>query len=444
MHKSLIIIILANLFMINSISLFSQNSTSSPYSRYGLGELSLISNGQNRALGDISFGMCDPLHINLSNPASLSSMDTNSAYGSPFIFEYSMMNKITRMANSSGSVVINDVNLNYLAFAYPYIKNIWHGAVVLAPYSSTGYKININEDVEGVGNVDYYYYGSGGINKLAISNSFKPLKYLSIGVNANYLFGYLKQTNTLVFNDDDDAFNFQTEKNILLNKWTFDLGMQLHYSYKKNDRLHSFCLGGVYGNQAKLSGTRDIIAGTTNGSDYETISYNSIIDTIVYQTGIKGNIILPLSFGFGFTYNYDNKWLVGVDYYQQNWQNSSIFNESDSLANSNKISIGMEYTPNRSNTLNGFSNFIKRSSYRVGGYYSNTYLQFSQYNEQLKDYGISFGFGLPIRKSNSTLNIFAKIGQMGTKDHDLIQETYGIIGINLSWYDIWFVKRKYD
>lgn len=432
------------LLILNSTSIFSQNITSSPYSRYGLGDLSLLTNGQLRAMGDISIGMRDPYHLNLTNASSLTSIDTINKFGSPFIFEYSMMNKISNLANNNQSITKNDININYLAFGFPYIKNIWYGSVIIAPYSSTGYKININEDINNIGNVDYFYYGSGGINRMGISNGFKPHKYFSLGINANYLFGYLRQTNTLIFNDNANALNYQIEKNTRISKWVIDMGMQFHYSYVKSEKSHTYCFGAIFGNESKLSATRDIFSGITNGSSYESVEYNTFIDTILYQTDIKGDIILPLSFGFGFSYNFDQKLVFGVDYFQQNWEDASFFNETDSLANSNKISAGFEYTPNRFNSLNGFGNLLKRTSYRIGGFYSNTYLQFPNKEEQLKDYGISFGLGIPLKKTNSSFNIFAKIGQMGTKNNNLIQDTYGIIGINISWYDIWFVKRKYD
>ena len=86
--------------------------------------------------------------------------------------------------------------------------------------------------------------------------------------------------------------------------------------------------------------------------------------------------------------------------------------------------------------------FFKAVNYRIGGHYSNTYLTLD--NEQIKDIGISFGFGIPARKSRTKINIGFEAGKRGINEFGLLQENYYIINMNFNMADIWFIKRKFN
>ena len=80
--------------------------------------------------------------------------------------------------------------------------------------------------------------------------------------------------------------------------------------------------------------------------------------------------------------------------------------------------------------------------YRLGIYNSKTYLSLK--NHQLNEKAITLGFGLPLKRSGSLVNLSAELGQMGTTDDGLIQELFARFKIGFVFSDIWFVKRKYD
>src|SRR4051812_43152676 len=72
---------LAKLMMLNRIGLvflfvsvysILKAQDNSPYSRYGLGNISPSTNITSRGMGSVSAGVSDPLSINFSNPASYS------------------------------------------------------------------------------------------------------------------------------------------------------------------------------------------------------------------------------------------------------------------------------------------------------------------------------------------------------------------------------------
>ena len=86
---------------------------------------------------------------------------------------------------------------------------------------------------------------------------------------------------------------------------------------------------------------------------------------------------------------------------------------------------------------------MQRVSYRAGYRMTNSYISVN--GEQLKNFGITFGLGLPLnRYSGSTLGFSVELGKNGTTRNNLIEENYAIITLNLSLHDKWFYKRKFD
>ena len=151
-----------------------------------------------------------------------------------------------------------------------------------------------------------------------------------------------------------------------------------------------------------------------------------------------GDVTLPRYFKAGISYHRDKKWLFAADYSTQNWNDYTIFNESDNLANSMKICGGVEYTP----AHNSITKYYKRMNYRIGASYMNTPLQFV--NNQLKEISISFGFGIPVKKSRTKYDFSCSLGQRGTTEDNLLKEQFVRLRLSVSYDGIWFVKRKYD
>ncbi|MCF8339273.1 MAG: hypothetical protein K9I74_14985, partial [Bacteroidales bacterium] len=60
------------------------------------------------------------------------------------------------------------------------------------------------------------------------------------------------------------------------------------------------------------------------------------------------------------------------------------------------------------------------------------------------EFGISFGVGLPIKNSQSSINLGVEIGQRGTTDNNLIEENYVKFTLGLAIFERWFLQRKYQ
>lgn len=102
------------------------------------------------------------------------------------------------------------------------------------------------------------------------------------------------------------------------------------------------------------------------------------------------------------------------------------------------VSFGAEFTPKNS----AVSGYWKKVHYRVGARYNKTYLQLR--NNQLAEYAVSFGFGLPLKRSKTAINLGFELGQRGTTQDNLIKEKFGRVVLSLSVYELWFIKRRFD
>jgi hypothetical protein len=71
---------------------------------------------------------------------------------------------------------------------------------------------------------------------------------------------------------------------------------------------------------------------------------------------------------------------------------------------------------------------------------------------QLPEYGITLGFGFPLRRTRagngkyvqSMVNFAVEWGQRGTTDRSLLLENYWNFKLGFTLNDRWFIKRKYD
>ena len=86
--------------------------------------------------------------------------------------------------------------------------------------------------------------------------------------------------------------------------------------------------------------------------------------------------------------------------------------------------------------------YWKLIKFRFGGKFQKSYLQL--YNTQLNETSVTFGFGFPLRKTKSEINLAVEMGERGTTNNNLIKEQFLRFQIGLSLKDSWFVKRKYD
>ncbi|MCX6304197.1 MAG: hypothetical protein NT040_04455 [Bacteroidetes bacterium] len=422
--NSLRLPIILCLFFLN-ILVFSQIRIVSPYSRFGIGDLSDNNNAWNLSIGQLGIGLRSPQHVNYTNPASYSAFDSLS-----FVFEGGFTGEFVNLKSDLQNVNRNYASLGYLLFGMP-VNKWWKTSLGLIPFSDVGYNVSNYEEYPTVGTVVRLYSGSGGISRLYWGNSVQFLKKFSVGANISYLFGSMDRESVVLFPDSAYSMNFKEVFHVTMNDLYFNFGGQ--YTTKiKNDI--SLVLGAVYSPTLSMSSKTDIFANTflVNASGVE-----SPRDTLISTEGYKGRIVIPMMLGGGFSFVKTDKWVVGVDGKWQNWKKFKAFNMSDSLVNSWQVNFGGEITPN----IDKYNNYLARIHYRLGFTYGKTYLHLR--GQDLNEYAITFGLGLPLRGMKTMLNLGAQYGVRGTTSQHLIRESYFKLVVGFSIYERWFVKRKY-
>ena len=421
--NSLRSLIILCLFLLN-LTLFSQIRIVSPYSRFGIGDLSPNNNAWNLSMGELSIGARSPYHVNYGNPASYSAFDSLS-----FVFEGGFTGQFVTLQSDFQTVNRNYASLGYLLFGMP-VNRWWKTSLGLVPFSDVGYSV-VNYEEQSVGTVARLYEGSGGISRLYWGNSFQFLKHFSVGANISYLFGSMDREARVLFPDSVYSMNIKELYHVTMNDLYFNFGAQFRTRIKNDLFLN---LGVVYSPTLSMAAKTDIFAATflINSSGVEAPR-----DTLVAATDYKGRIIIPMMIGGGFTFEKTDKWNIGVDYKWQQWEKFRAFDQSDSLVNSWQVNVGGEIIPK----VDNYTNYLARVHYRLGFNYGKTYLHLR--GQDLNEYAITFGLGLPLRGMRTMLNLGGEYGVRGTTSQKLIRESYFKLIVGFSIYERWFVKRKY-
>lgn len=417
--------------------LFAQNNhnTTSPYSRFGLGDLQTRSFGRTFSMGGASLGSRNSLQINMANPASYTAADSLS-----FLFEFGLNGKLSSYRTNDTSMTSNDVNFRYLAMNFR-ITNRIAASLGLTPYSDVGYDIEFRNNLENTGLYTIRYFGDGSLTRSYIGAAFKPFKNISIGANLNYLFGNLSHSTELYFGDsygeNNGFYNTHRYEYIRVSQFGFDFGLQATVPIKNNQ---SITLGAVFENKPEYAAYRSDIMlkdlTITVDTEGTTIADR---DTVKYSSEEKGAIKFPLTYGIGLSYVKTDVLELNLDYYHQSWSEATFFGSINPvLTDLNKFAAGAEWIPNK----NSINSYLERIAYRAGVKYEESYLKLN--GRQINDFGISFGFGFPIYRSYSTINMAAEIGKRGTKNADLISEKYVKLNLSVNLHDIWFLQRRYD
>lgn len=417
----LVALVLSPLFLYSQFN----NNTTSPFSRFGLGDLQPLSFGRTAAMGGAVFGSRYPGQINFANPASYTCLDTLS-----FIFELGFNGKFANYRNAISNLNTNDINFRYFSLAFR-ITDWMATSLALAPYSDVGYEVLVDQEISASNNANYSYYGRGSLSRAYIGLAIEPFRNFAIGSNLYYFFGNLSKTSEVAFPQSTDSYAVQQFEQIRLRDFGLNFGLQYTRPTGKDEGI---TLGIVLENKPTFTGFNSDLT-----IRYLSSSQSTDIDTISYINEEKDKIRLPLSYGAGITWNKKNKMEISLDYFHQAWSKAEFFGQTDPiLTNLNRFSLGGEYIPDRFSIRSK----LKRMSYRAGLKYEKSYLLIN--DQPLNDFGISFGVGLPVYRSNSTVNISAETGKRGRTSVNLIRENYFKFNLAVNIYDLWFIKRRFD
>lgn len=415
------------LSIIGTVSLNAQTTrVNSPYTLFGIGTLNNTNlNARSISMGGIKYGWQEASLVNPANPASYAAFDSTS-----FVFEAAISGSLANLKSNELSESTQSASLRYLTFGFP-VTHWWKSSFGLLPFSSVGYNVTQDEMTDHFGLTRYTNDGSGGFNQVYWGNAIKITRNFSLGFNATYVFGTIDRGLTMSFPDSAGYFSTRVRNSVTASDFIFDYGAQYTQPLKKDMDV---TFGLSFSNTTNLSAEKQNLVRSFYGSNNNVLY---IRDTIVNESGVKGDIVIPLAVGGGFVFKKYDKWLAGADVSWQKWEEFRQFGVSDSLSNRLSFSLGAEYIPDKYSIFS----YWERVSYRLGFKYSNSYLKLK--GNQLKEFGISFGFGFPVWRSRSTLNVGFELGRWGTTKDDLIQENYFKFIFAVNIFENWFIKPKY-
>lgn len=394
----------------------AQNNTSSPYSKFGAGDLSNVGYGRNLALGGTGFALRDKSYINLKNPASLTAIDTLSA-----LFEMGVFGQFTQNSTNELSNYYKDGNITHLAFAHRYTSWLM-GSYGIMPFSDIGYQFRTFKSVEGETSIVYTdWVGSGGINRLFYGLGLKVTKNFSLGGDIAYYYGPMAESRKInVAAEPNSPTYYYT--NTRYSGITYKAAAQ--FSANLGDKGTSLILGGVFSPAQTFSGkTLTRIEQSYNSS--------SVI-TIDVAESRSEPFTMPQTYGAGLGFTWQGKYMLTADYENAAWSNGNPREYIDQSI----YSFGLERVPQ--NDLK----YFERCAYRVGFRYDSGY--HTAKGKAIDDMRFSMGVGFPMQKSRSMLNVSMELGQKGTTSLGLIRERYAKLTVAFSFHDYWFVKRKID
>lgn len=430
------LIIVLSIFLLSiGINVTGQKLINTPYSRFNIGSLEREGSFRSLGMGGVNVALRDNNSISYSNPASYSSLDTNS-----FIFDFGLDYGKNIMAGSSAKYKSDDMNFHHLVIGFPVSKNFGVAAGII-PVSSGYYSITGEVTKTDPGydpNIGAYtidHKGDGGVTKFFIGSGIKVTENLFAGINMTFLTGNLSRINQFAFGDYLNSFHNNSTEKVQIRGLNFDYGLQYTANLKNKYFLN---LG----------------ASITSGKNFNTklnqlsIRYTaySIQDTISYVANDNAKTFIPATIRLGAAFGKKNKFVTSIDYVATNWSASKIPGSNGYAADTRNFIFGAEYTPDK------FSNFslFKRIDYRVGAHAGNNYLIVNGY--QIKEYGASAGLGIPLRQASNvvnfswgTLNLYVDYTRRnGSSATSLHYENYITAGLSLNLYDYWFIKKKYE
>ncbi|MEM7186767.1 MAG: hypothetical protein AAF466_08925 [Bacteroidota bacterium] len=395
----------------------AQQGTVSPYSFFGIGSLKFKGTVENRAMGGIGV-YSDSIHLNIQNPAAIANLG---------LVNYALAgsHKFDRFKTAEDSQKATTTSLDYLAIGLPMGK--FGASFGLLPFTASGYRLQ-NEDA----NTITQYEGTGGLNKAFLQVGYQVTPKFSVGVDINYDFGNIENVATAT----QEGIQYGTRETNRSDLKGFSYNFGAIYKTMLNEQLE-FMSTATYTpetnftseNERILETTLLLPSGTVTPIDRRNIAVADSDFTFPSQLTVGAGIGKP------------KKWFVGAEYTSQktsNFTNRTFELENASFEDASKFEFGGFYIPN----YNALGSYWKRVVYRAGFRFEETGIVVN--NESISEFGISFGVGIPVGRLFSNLNLGFELGQRGTTNAGLVQETFFNTFISLSLNDRWFEKRYYD
>ncbi len=404
--------------------------------------------GLSAAYADGAYGNVGQ-SVNFGNPATFGTF-----YMTTFDLGVTIDGRTLRSQSPGGKFNSTNFIPSYLSLGLPLnrVKG-WGMAFGLKPLSKINYSVHSLERTAG-DSLQTLYEGSGGMNQVFVGVG-KTWKKLSLGFSTGYNFGNKEiSTKKNFINDTVQYYSSNSATNTSFGGMFFTGGLQ--YEITLSQKINSLAQSTEnyllrFGFSGTLQQNLNATLNTERKTFTNTIAGDVKVDSIFYQENVKGTIELPGTYAAGITFHKTSvnsrgsfeMWSIGAEYTSAKWSKYRFYGQPDRLADSWQFKLGAQFTPNP------FANRVYWNvvNYRAGVFIGKDYLDPD--GNGLKQFGVSFGAGLPLRKWNSyndqftVINTAMQFGKRGSSVNN-VTESYIQFSLGFSLSDIWFVKRKYD
>ncbi|MGQ7853202.1 OmpP1/FadL family transporter [Pedobacter sp. WC2501] len=423
--------IAAILVLVCGLSAQAQVTTSSPYSRYGLGNIKGSLLPQFRAMGGISTAVSKVTgfnNINMQNPASYAGISLTT-------IDIGMSASVTNLTRNNLSESSFNSTFSHLAFAAPVTRRSALSFGIL-PYSDLGYNYRNTVKVDTT-TLNQLYEGEGGLSKAYLGYGYRFGDHLRIGGNLEYIFGNLQTSRATEFNSAN-SYNAKLQTKNSVGGLSYSYGIQYDFTLGKKTIVTLGYSGSTSGKvNSTLTSYATLYTRDQDGNE------STAADTLNTVNNGKSNLTLPLTHNFGIAIQQNDKWLIGADFRMSKWSATSINNVNQGLQDSWGASLGGQWTPDAFS----YNSYLKRIDYRIGVNYDKTYIKIG--NQDIKQMGASLGFGFPLPTANGgtafyKINFTTELGQRGTLNNNLVKEQYINFHLGFTLNDTWFRKYRVD
>ncbi|MCX2494177.1 hypothetical protein OQX63_11890 [Pedobacter sp. PF22-3] len=423
--------IAAIIVLVCGLSAQAQVTTSSPYSRYGLGNIKGSLLPQFRAMGGISTAVSKVTgfnNINMQNPASYAGISLTT-------IDIGMSASVTNLTRNNLSESSFNSTFSHLAFAAPVNRRSALSFGIL-PYSDLGYNYRNTVKVDTT-TLNQLYEGEGGLSKAYLGYGYRFGDHLRIGGNLEYIFGNLQTSRATEFNSVG-SYNAKLQTKNSVAGLSYSYGIQYDFTLGKKTIVTLGYSGSTSGKvNSTLTSYATLYTRDQDGNE------STAADTLNTVNKGKSNLTLPLTHNFGIAIQQNDKWLIGADFRMGKWSKTSINDVNQGLQDSWGASLGGQWTPDAFS----YNSYMKRIDYRIGFNYDKTYIKIG--NQDIKQMGASLGFGFPLPTANGgtafyKINFTTELGQRGTLNNNLVKEQYINFHLGFTLNDTWFRKYRVD
>ncbi len=405
----------------------AQGGTKSPYSQFGIGALSDVSQSMSRGMNGVGYGLRQGNEVNTLNPASYSAVDSLT-----MLFDMGLSGQMTHFKENNVKRNASVASFEYVVGSFRAWRNVGISFGVL-PYSNVGYDYSIKSKDSRTGTLTEDFEGTGGLHQLFLGVGARVAGPLSVGVNAAYLWGSIDREASP---DVSTASNSLTkEYSTSVNSYKLDFGLQWAQKIGKKDFL---TVGAVVGVGHQLNNTAEMLITNLKSS-------TATLDSTTFK--VDNAMALPMSYGIGASYNHAGKLTVAADMTLSKWGsvdmptyvNGTYAKQSGILRDRTKIAAGVDWLPNSEGRK-----YLEHVHYRLGVGYATPYYKING-QDGPKELSASIGFALPIINSYNNRSVLNISGQWVRCSADgFITENTFRINIGFTFNERWFMKWKVD